>query len=411
MKLKEIYKKTGPGLIVAATGLGGGDIVAASAAGANYGITLLWAVVIGSLLKFVLNEGIGRWQLVTGRTLLEGWIDDLPKILTWYFTAYLLFWTVMVAAAMMSATGIIANTFFPNISVQAWSIIHGLIALFLVWNGGYFFLENIMKIFIGVMFVCIFFCALMLMPPITDLLSGIFIPKLPSGSMVFVFGVIGGVGGSVTVMSYSYWMQEAGWHGKEKIGTMRLDLAIAYGLTGLFGIAIILVAAGANAESATGTGIALTIAEQLIPVLGEPGKWIFLLGFWGAAFSSIVGVWHGVPYLFANFFYHVRDQKNLLESPESITKTPAYRAYLVYICFVPMLLLLIGRPFWVIIMYSVTGAFFMPLLAGLLLYMNSARRWLGEYVNSWYTKALLIICLLLFSSLLVVEIQEQFFSR
>lgn len=130
----------------------------------------------------------------------------------------------------------------------------------------------------------------------------------------------------------------------------------------------------------------------------------------GAAFSSIIGVWHGVPYLFANFFYHVRDQKNLLESPESIAKTPAYRGYLIYLCFVPMLLLLIGRPFWVIIMYSVTGAFFMPLLAGLLLYMNSARRWLGEYVNTWYTKLMLLICLLLFSILLIVEIQVQFFS-
>ena len=167
---------------------------------------------------------------------------------------------------------------------------------------------------------------------------------------------------------------------------------------------------GLTRKTATGTGIALTIAEQLVPVLGEPGKWIFLVGFWGAAFSSIIGVWHGVPYLFANFFYHVRDQKNLLESPESIAKTPAYRGYLIYLCFVPMLLLLIGRPFWVIIMYSVTGAFFMPLLAGLLLYMNSARRWLGEYVNNWYTKVLLVICLLLFSMLLIVEIQEQFFS-
>ena len=56
MNLKEIYHKTGPGLVVAATGLGGGDIVAASAAaGANYGTTLLWAVVIGSVLKFCLE--------------------------------------------------------------------------------------------------------------------------------------------------------------------------------------------------------------------------------------------------------------------------------------------------------------------------------------------------------------------
>ena len=410
MNIKEIYQKTGPGLIVAATGLGGGDIVAASAAGANYGVTLLWAVVIGSLLKFCLNEGIGRWQLVTGKTLLEGWLDDLPKILTWYFAAYLLFWTVMVGAALMSASGIVANTIFPVFSVEVWSIIQGVVALILVWNGGYFFLEHVMKIFIGLMFVCIVFCAVMVMPPLPEILAGIFIPKLPSGSLVFVFGVIGGVGGSVTIMSYSYWMQEAGWHGKEKMSTMRVDLSIAYGLTGLFGFAIILVASGANAEAATGVSIALAIAEQLIPILGEPGKWIFLVGFWGAAFSSIIGVWHGVPYLFANFFYHVKDKKNLLESPENITKTKAYRGYLLYLCFFPMLVLLIGRPFWVIIMYSVIGAFFMPLLAALLLYMNSTRRWLGEYVNSWYTKALLIICLLLFSFLLVVEIRLQLFS-
>ena len=410
MKLKEIYHKTGPGMVVAATGLGGGDIIAASAAGANYGTTLLWAVIIGSLLKFCLNEGIGRWQLVTGRTLLEGWLDELPKFLTWYFTAYLLFWTVMVAAAMMSAAGLVAYAIFPFFSVAVWSMIQAVLALILVWFGGYFLLENVMKVFIGIMFLCILFCAFMVMPPLTEILSGIFLPVLPDGSLVFVFSVIGGEGGSVTILSYSYWMKEAGWTSTGNMNAMRTDLSIAYGLTGLFGIAIILVAAGIDVESISGNGMALAVADQLIPVLGQPGKWIFLIGFWGATLSSIVGVWHGVPYLFANFFYHLRDQKNLIETPQSISKTPAYRWYLIYLTFVPMLLLLWGRPFWVVILYAVTGAFFMPLVAGLLLYMNSARRWLGGYANRWYTNILLLICLLLFSTLVVVEIQQQFFS-
>ena len=410
MKLKEIYHKTGPGMVVAATGLGGGDIIAASAAGANYGTTLLWAVIIGSLLKFCLNEGIGRWQLVTGRTLLEGWLDELPKFLTWYFTAYLLFWTVMVAAAMMSAAGLVAYAIFPFFSVAVWSMIQAVLALILVWFGGYFLLENVMKVFIGIMFLCILFCAFMVMPPLTEILSGIFLPVLPDGSLVFVFSVIGGVGGSVTILSYSYWMKEAGWTSTGNMNAMRTDLSIAYGLTGLFGIAIILVAAGIDVESISGNGMALAVADQLIPVLGQPGKWIFLIGFWGATLSSIVGVWHGVPYLFANFFYHLRDQKNLIETPQSISKTPAYRWYLIYLTFVPMLLLLWGRPFWVVILYAVTGAFFMPLVAGLFLYMNSARRWLGGYANRWYTNILLLICLLLFSTLVVVEIQQQFFS-
>ncbi len=409
MKLREVYHIVGPGMVVAATGLGGGDIVAASAAGANYGPTLLWAVIVGSVLKFCLTEGIGRWQLVTGRTLLEGWIDDMPKIIPIYFGLYLLVWTFMVAAAMMSTSGLVAYAFFPFLSVAQWAAIQGVLAFILVWNGGYFLLENLMKIFIGMMFVCILFCAFMVMPPVTEVLVGIFTPRLPDGSMVFVFGVIGGVGGSATILSYSYWMKEAGWTNTGNMKAMRIDLATAYILTGLFGLAIMLVAAGVNVEDVSGTGIALAIAEQLVPVLGETGKWIFLIGFWGAAISSLIGVWHGVPYMFANFYYHLKDKKNLLESPKSISKTPAYRGYLIYLCFLPMLLLTWGRPIWVVILYAVIGAFFMPLVAGLLLYMNSSKTWLGKYVNSWLTKALLLICLLLFSFLLFVEIREQFF--
>jgi Mn2+/Fe2+ NRAMP family transporter len=410
MRLKEIYHMVGPGIVVAATGLGGGDIVAASAAGANYGASLLWAVIIGSVLKFCLTEGIGRWQLVTGRTLLEGWIDDMPKIVPIYFGIYLLIWTFMVAAAMMTTSGLVAYAFFPVLSVAQWSAIQGLLAFILVWNGGYFFLETLMKIFIGLMFVCILFCAFMVMPPASEVLRGIFSPRLPEGSMVFVFGVIGGVGGSATILSYSYWMKEAGWQTTDNMSAMRVDLGTAYVLTGIFGLAIMLVAAGVDVEDVTGSGIALAIADQLVPVLGETGKWIFLFGFWGAAISSLIGVWHGVPYMFANFYYHLKDQKNLLETPESISKSPAYRGYLVYLCFMPMLLLTWGRPVWVVIFYAVLGAFFMPLVAALLLVMNSSKKWLGDYANSWLTKSLLTVCLILFSFLLFVEVRQQFFT-
>ena len=63
----------GPGLLVAAAGIGAGDIVSATVAGANQGLVLLWAIILAAFLKCVLNEGIGRYQLATGRTVLEGW--------------------------------------------------------------------------------------------------------------------------------------------------------------------------------------------------------------------------------------------------------------------------------------------------------------------------------------------------
>ena len=403
-----ILKKTGPGIIVAATGLGAGDIVAASAAGAQAGTVLLWAVVFGGLLKYGLTEGIGRWQLATGTTLLEGWIEKLPKFFSWYFMVYMFLWTFMVAAAMMAACGLAAYAFFPTLSVTQWGIIHALLALVIVWFGAYKALETAMKFFIGLMFLTVLYCAIRVMPDIRIIASGMFIPRVPEFGMAYVLSVIGGVGGSITIMSYGYWMREAGWKGKEMMSTMRWDLGIAYGLTALFGVAIIIVSAGVQPEVVSGNNMALAVADQLVPVMGETGKWVFLFGFWGAVFSSMIGVWHGVPFLFANFFIHYRKHTHRIETRGSISKSWAYRAYLVYLAILPMTLLRLERPVWIVIIYTITGAFFMPLLAALLLYMNNSRLWLESAANTWVSKSLLIACMLVFGYLLVVQVQGQF---
>ena len=78
-------KLAGPGLVVAATGIGSGDVVSATVGGARYGVVLFWAIAAGAFFKFVLQEGIARWQLATGKTALEGWADHLPAWVKWYF--------------------------------------------------------------------------------------------------------------------------------------------------------------------------------------------------------------------------------------------------------------------------------------------------------------------------------------
>jgi hypothetical protein len=69
-----------------------------------------------------------------------------------------------------------------------------------------------------------------------------------------------------------------------------------------------------------------------------------------------------------------------------------------------MALLFVREPVAVIVAYAVTGALFMPFLAGTLLYMNSRRAWVGEAMRSGpAANALLALCLLLFAYLGVVE--------
>jgi Mn2+/Fe2+ NRAMP family transporter len=68
----------GPELLVAAAGIGAGDIVASPLAASAHGLRLLWVVALAAFLKCVLNEGIARWQLASGMTSIEGWTAHLP---------------------------------------------------------------------------------------------------------------------------------------------------------------------------------------------------------------------------------------------------------------------------------------------------------------------------------------------
>ncbi len=45
-----------PGFLVAATGVGAGDLATASFTGSQLGLAILWAVVVGGLLKFTLTQ-------------------------------------------------------------------------------------------------------------------------------------------------------------------------------------------------------------------------------------------------------------------------------------------------------------------------------------------------------------------
>ncbi len=103
----------GPGVVVAATGVGAGDLATGAFAGSKLGVAILWAVILGAGLKFVLNEGLARWQLATGDTLLEGCVKHFGPLISVLFLAYLLFWSFFVGLALISACGVAAHAMLP----------------------------------------------------------------------------------------------------------------------------------------------------------------------------------------------------------------------------------------------------------------------------------------------------------
>jgi Mn2+/Fe2+ NRAMP family transporter len=406
--LKRRLSYLGPGFIVAATGVGAGDLIAASLAGARYGTVILWAVLLGGLLKFVLNEGIARWQLVTGETLLQGWIKHLPKWVSYYFLIYLMLWSFVVAGALISFCGLAAQTLLPiheneSTGTLIWGALQSGLAVLLVLGGSYQLLERLMKLFIGLMFAVVISSAWGLAPDWGDIGMALLYPRLPNDpkAVMLTLGLIGGVGGSVTLLSYAYWISEKGWSQAGFMKHARIDLGIAYTLSSLFGVALVIIAAGVSPEQVNGYGMILSLAEQLGTVTGPVGRWGFLIGFWGAVFSSMLGVWDGVPYLFADFVRNVRKRPT---TQELLRPTLPYRLFLGYLAIPPLIIVWWSKPAWIGILYAVTGAFFMPFLAAILIYMNNRSSWLGNARNGWLANAGLILSLLLFLALFLTKI-------
>ncbi|MBK1784659.1 Nramp family divalent metal transporter [Prauserella cavernicola] len=406
---KAKIKQVGPGIMAAATGVGAGDLVATMVAGSRYGYALLWAVVVGAIFKIALAEAVGRWHLTSGSTMLGGW-RTLGRGVLVYFGAYAVVWGFVYGATAMSASGLPLNALFPDISLRVWGIVCGLAGLALIWFGRYALIEKIMTIFVGVMFVTVVGTAILVAPNLLDAASG-FVPTLPDGSFIYALGLIGGVGGTITMAAYGYWTMAKGWRSSKWLPMMRLDNTVGYVTTAIFVVAMLVV----GAEILMGTDIVsgdeglLTLGNVLAQDYGEWARIPFLIGFFAVSFTSLIGVWNGVSLLFADWWRTWRlpaDAEYGLEDYDRKAgeKSPAFRGYVLWLTFPPMALLFLDRPFQLTVVYGVLGALFMPFLAGTLLVLLNSSRVPREGRSHWLSNSLLVVCLALFAYLAVDEI-------
>jgi len=422
MNFRHVLRAIGPGMLVAATGVGAGDLATASLVGANLGLAVLWAVVVGAFLKFVLNEGLTRWQLATGSTLVEGCVARLGRTVIWLFLAYLALWSFLVGAALMSAIGVTAHAIYPLAGTDAgaartdkviYGVAHSLLAVLLVRLGGYRLFERVMSVCIGVMFVVAVLTAVALRPPIGEFFQGLSIPRIPAGGVSWTIALLGGVGGTVTVLCYGYWIREEGRLGVEHLKTCRVDLAAGYVVTAIFGLAMVVIGNSLGELEGSGARLVVQIAERLQETFGGTGplvKWAFLAGAWGAVFSSLLGVWQSVPYLFADLWQLTRPGRrdDGSRTRQVDTTSLAYRSFLYAISLVPIIGLVAVNFQSMQKVYAMVGALFIPMLAGVLLYLNGQSRFVGDrHKNAPLTTAVLIGAMLLFLFAGVSEIRDQ----
>lgn len=399
-KKRTLLMWIGPGILVAATGVGSGDLAIGAFTGSQLGTAILWAVVLGAALKYLLSEGLTRWQLATGETLLEGVCQRYGRVVDYLFLAYLLIWSALVSSALMSACGVAFHAILPWRTADQDKIIYGILhsaaAVGLVRLGGYRLFEKIMSVCIGIMFVTVIATAIALQPDWSEVLRGIFVPRIPDAGgsgRSWTIALMGGVGGTLTVICYAYWIREEDRTTLEDLKTCRIDLAAGYTMTALFGMGMVILGNELTFEKGkSGAALVVMLADVLETKFGMIGRWAFLLGAWSAVFSSLLGVWQCVPYLFADFLRIFRRQPEDREVPIS-ENSPGYKLYLYLLAFLPIFGLL--TDFRTLQKYNaMLGAVVMPSLALVLLLLNGRQKWIGEsQKNSRLTNVLLVLTL------------------
>ncbi len=416
---KSSWKYIGPGIVVAATGVGAGDLVATLIAGSNFGYTLLWAAVLGCVVKISLAEAAGRWHLSTGRTLFDGWAD-LGRWTTWFFVVYVVIWGFVYGAAAMSSSGLPLQALFPGVmDLEWWSILTGVVGLVFVWFNKYSVFEKVMTVLVGVMFVVTVYLAIRVTPNLGDAFAGL-LPVLPDekDSILNTLGLIGGVGGTITIAAYGYWVNAKGWTNTGWMKVMRLDNRVAYITTGIFVVAMLFVGAellhSANVAIASGDKGLIQLGDILEKEYGQATATFFLIGFFATSFTSLIGVWHGVSLMFADFVARYRKDRadaggvtgEEVASGARERSLP-FRLYLLWLTFPPMVLLFQGQPFRLVIIYGVLGAAFMPFLALTLVWLLNSARTPREWRNGKLSNSMLVVSGLLFLVLATKQIIDQ----
>lgn len=407
-------KALGPGILVAATGVGAGDLAGGALAGSRLKLAVLWVVLVGAALKFVLCEGLARWQLRTQTTISDGVFRSTHPAVRWLFLTYVAVWSFCIGGMLVSACGECAHAILPIGDARIGRVIHGCLhsalAIALVLLGGFQLFEFLMTVCIGVMFVTVISVAMLSGPDWGAVGSGLVIPSIPDAGgngVAWTLTLMAGVGGTLTMLCYGSWIREKGRVDAASMLQCQVDLGAGYLMTALFGVAMVILGSQLPIDQGLkGANLITSLATNMQTTLGRIGSfagWMFRLGAWGAVFSSLLGVWQSIPDLICDMLPGPSEQRG-----GNLHCTWRYRLLLLSLGIIPCVALPFSLPF-VQKIAGITGAVFIPMfaLALLLLPMSSLGR-KCSFSNGRVRATILWICLVLFGVLAAQKLTSLF---
>lgn len=151
MKLKQINKILGPGLIYAATAVGVSHLVQSTRAGAKFGLTLIWAIVLCHFIKYPFFKIAPTYTHATGKTLLQGYKELGSWSIPLFFVMTLLTMFIIQAAVTIVTAGISLNIFNSELSPEVFGCFLLIFIGLILQTNKYQWLEHIVKFIILVL--------------------------------------------------------------------------------------------------------------------------------------------------------------------------------------------------------------------------------------------------------------------
>ncbi len=379
--------RSGPGWIVAAAFIGPGTVTTATLAGARFGLTLLWALLFSTIATLILQEMSARLGVVTGLGLGEAVRRRFARPLLRIASIILIVGAIAIGNAAYETGNLLGAALgvesiaggAPNL----WALGIAAAAAALLWTGSYRLLERFLMGMVGVMAVVFMVTALLVFPPIPDLLRGLFVPELPPGALLFTVALIG-----TTVVPYNLFLHASTvrerFSGPEDLPAARRDLVLSILVGGGVSMAILITSAGTIHGSGGEVGTAAEMAQQLEPLLGAWAGAFFAVGFFAAGMTSAITAPLAAAYATAGAFGWKAD-----------LRSSRFRAVWGGVILAGALMAATGvRPVEAILFAQATNGVLLPAIAVFLLLAVNDRRWMGELANGrWANAAGVIVCL------------------
>jgi manganese transport protein len=316
-KLLLFLSSVGPGLFLIGYNIGTGSVTTMAKAGAQYGMTLFWALLLSALFTYVLMVAYGKVTLVTGHTALFNIRKHftIGPALSIYILVALVIGELL---AIMGVMGIVTDLLAEGGRLLGWgdvstfwiTVVIVIVLFALLWIGRYKVFEKILTFFVILMGLCFFLVFFLVQPNLAVIARGM-IPSIPNepGAFQLVAAMAGTTCSAAVFIVRSTVVAEKGWTINDLEGEKKDAMVSATTMLVLSGI-IMAVAAGTLHVMGLQLDNTVEMIHLFEPIGGKVAAFILILGIAGAGLSTVFPIILIAPWLISDITGKPRDIKS-----------------------------------------------------------------------------------------------------